>query len=264
MHLRRSLGTSMNIPSKEKIRRHLFLAAKIGALGMLLAVVAAYSAYYTVRQSISGGEVEVPDLTGLTVEEATTTLAESGLILEEATRRNDERIEEGLILEQDPQPGAGIKTRRKVKVVISLGDSVNPIPDFRGGAFRKAQITLQQQGMKTGSQVYVYTKREGENLVIGQDPQPGSAGWPEGGIGLLISRGDRPLTYVMPDFVGRSQSEAVAFISRAGLRRGPVRRDTGGRATPGTIVAQNPPAGYPIRHGDPVTLTVAAGDRDGG
>ncbi|MFQ5876516.1 MAG: PASTA domain-containing protein [Acidobacteriota bacterium] len=254
----------MKLPGRQALRRHIILAAKLAALGILLAVVAAYSAYFTVRRSISGREVEVPDLTGMTVEAATASLEAHGLVLEEAARRNDDRLQAGLVLEQDPPPGTGIKIQRKVKVVVSLGDRVNPIPDFRGGAARKAQITLQQQGMKMAGQVYVYTRREEENLVIGQDPHPGSAGWPEGGIGLLISRGDRPLTYVMPDLIGRPQAQVLSFLSRSGLRPGPVRRAPGHPAPAGTVVAQSPLPGYPVRHGDLVTLTVAARGGEGG
>ncbi len=250
--------------ARDRVRRGLILATKLAAWGALLAVIAAFSAYYTVRHSISGRVVQVPDVTDRNLQEARSLLREQGLILEEAAQRNDDRVPEGHIIAQDPAPGTDIKLQRKVKVVVSLGDKITPIPDLRGGAARKAQITLQQEGMRLGGQVYVYTRREGENLVVGQDPYPGSSGIPERGISLLVSRGDRPLSYVMPDLVGRREEQVSRFLSRAGLRRGPLRTAPGHPAPPGTIVAQNPPAGYRIQHGDLVTLTVATGDAGDG
>jgi len=230
----------------------------------LLATVAAFSAYYTVRHSVVGRDVQVPDLAGLTSAEASALLEKKGLILEEAAGRNDEHVESGRVLAQDPAPGASIKLQRKVKVVVSLGNKVSSIPELRGGAARKAQITLQQQGMKLGDQVYVHSRKAEENMVIGQDPLPEGAGLRDARVALLVSRGAPPRTFVMPRLAGRGENEVVAFLSRAGLRVAPVRREAGSDAPAGTVVAQDPESGYPVRSGDFVTLTVAGGGPGGG
>jgi beta-lactam-binding protein with PASTA domain len=56
----------------------------------------------------------------------------------------------------------------------------------------------------------------------------------------------------------------LAFLARAGVRVAPVRRQPAADATAGTVVAQDPEPGFPVRTGDLVTLTVAGGSRDGG
>ena len=246
----------MRLGLNDRLRRWLLLLTRVAALGVALAVVAALSTYFTVRRSISGRDVQVPDLTEMTVEEAAAALRERGLVLEEAAERNDVRVEAGRVLAQDPLPGTDIKVQRKIKVVVSLGDKVNLVPELRGGAARKAQITLQQQGIRVGSQVYVHSGRIDENLVIGQDPMPGSAGLREGKVSLLVSRGGPPRRFVMPDLVGRPENEVLAFLSDKGLRTAPVRRDAGVPGRPGTVARQDPAAGYPVELGDLITLTV--------
>ena len=243
-----------------RLRRQAFLALRVGLVGAVLAGVAGFSAYLTVRRSVSGRTVHVPDLTNMTIEDATAALREKGLVLEEAAQRNDEVIEAGKILAQDPPPNADIKMDRKVKVVLSLGNQVSTIPDLMGGAARKAQITLQQQGMTLGDQVYVYTRRAGENVVIAQDPLPQSAGLREARVAILVSRGSPPRAWVMPDLSGRSETEVTAFLARTGLRVGPVRRDSSSARPRGTIVGHHPQAGYPVRSGDVIVLTVAGGE----
>jgi serine/threonine-protein kinase len=247
----------MKLPGRDQMRAQVILAAKIGALGATLVIVALASAYVTVRNTVSGRDVTVPDLTRMTVDEAAAILKRQGLTIEEAAQRNDEAVEAGRILEQEPAAGSDIKLQRKIKVIVSLGDKVSTIPELRGGAARKAQITLQQQGLRLGDQVYVHSRRVGENMVIAQDPLPENAGLREGKVALLISRGEPPRTYVMPDLTGRTEAEARSFLSRAGLKPGPVRRDTDRPAPRGTIVDQSPPAGFPVRRGDLVALTVA-------
>jgi serine/threonine-protein kinase len=246
------------------LRRQSILAAKILLLAGSLAVVAALSAYITVKTTLSGREVKIPDLTEMSVADATQLLVERGLILEESGRRYDARVEEGKILAQDPPPDSSIKLQRKVKIVVSLGDKVTAIPDLRGGAARRAQITLQQQGMTVAGQVYTFSQREEENLVIGQDPLPGEVGPREGKVGLLISRGRRPRTYVMPDLIAQPEATAVEFLRRAGLRPAPVRRSVSRYYRPGSVMAQRPEAGFRVRSGDLVVLTVAreAGGND--
>lgn len=244
-------------------KRRTAFALALAAFAGILVVLAALSAYLTVRRSVSGRNVQVPDLTEMTVEEAASMLRRNGLVLEEAAQRNDERVESGRILAQDPPPGADIKLERKVKVVVSLGDKVSSIPDLRGGAARKAQITLQQLGMKLGDQVWVYSRGVGENLVIAQDPLPESAGLRDAKVALLVSRGRPQRTFVMPDLRGRTPGEVTPFLERLGLRVGPVRGGPGGGAARGTIVGQEPLPGYPVRSGGLIALTVAAAG-DGG
>ena len=96
--------------------------------------------------------------------------------------------------------------------------------------------------------------------MIAQDPLPENAGLREGKVALLISRGEPPRTYVMPDLTGRSEPEVRSFLGRAGLKSGPVRRDPEAGAPRGAIVEQSPPAGFPVRRGDLVSLTVSGAE----
>lgn len=251
------------IVDKRVLRRYMLWAVKIGAYGVALAVVASLSAYFTVRRSISSRDVQVPDLTEMTTAEAAAMLKASRLTLEEAAQRNDARVDVGRVLAQDPLPGTDIKQQRKVKVVVSLGLKITAIPDLRGVVARKAQITLQQQGLRVGGQVYAYSRREDENVVMAQDPLPGSAGVGEGKVSLLISRGTPPRTFVMPALTGRPEGEAVSLLSRAGLKPGPVRRDPARPDARGMVVAQSPEAGYPVKSGDLILLSVGQGSEDG-
>ena len=243
-----------------KLRRSLVTALKAAVVGGLLVLVAAVSAYVTVRRSVAGRDVTVPDLTGLEADQATALLRKQGLTLEQVAERHDTHVEAGRILTQEPLPGVAIKSERKVKVVLSLGEEGAAIPDLRGSASRGAQIALQQQGYRVAGQVYAYSQKEDENLVIAQDPPAGAAASRDGRVALLVSRGRRPPVFVMPDLTGRTEAEARRFLERAGLRAGPAqRRDAGSGVRAGTILAQRPESGYPVRSGDLITLTLAGG-----
>jgi len=244
------------------LRRTLITGLKVFAVGAALAIVGALSAYLTVRRTVSGREVLVPQLVGLSADEARRLLDKQGLAIETVAERHDPAVEAGHVIAQEPSPGSGIKVDRKVKVVVSLGEAGAAVPELRGGAARMAQITLRQQGYRVAGQVYAFAGKVDENLVLGQDPLPGEFGARDGSVELLVSRGRRPPVYVMPDFVGRRQEEAERVLARAGLRPAPVQHETSPAAEPGTILRQRPESGYPVRPGDLITLVVA--DAGGG
>ena len=254
----------MKEPTKQKTRRALLAGAKLFVVAVALALTAAVSAYLTVRRSVSGGDVLVPDLVGVDRKTAEGLLLKQGLALELVAERYDPRVPAGNVLAQEPIPGSSLKVDRKVKVVVSLGEEGAAVPEVRGSAARMAQITLQQQGYRVAGPVYAYAPGAGENLVLAQEPLPGEFGAHAGQVGLLISRGRRPPVYVMPDFTGRTQAEAERLLARAGLRAAPTRRERSPAVPAGTVLRQRPEAGYPVRSGDLITLVVAGegGDDD--
>ena len=249
----------MKEQTKKTARRALVTGATIAVIGGALVLTAAVSAYYTVRHSVSGRDVLVPDLVGVDQKTAEGLLSKQGLAIERVAERHDPRVPAGNVLAQEPAPGSSLKVDRKVKVVVSLGEEGAAVPDVRGRAARMAQITLQQQGYRVAGPVYAYAPGADENLVVAQDPLPGEFGAREGQVGLLISRGRRPAVYVMPDFTGRTQAEAERLLARAGLRTAPARRERSPAVAAGTILRQRPEAGYPVRSGDLITLVVADG-----
>lgn len=250
-------GHPMKEQTKLKTRRAFVIGARLLAVGCALAVTAAVSAYLTVRSSVSGRDVLVPDLVGVDRKTAESLLTKQGLAIELVAERHDPRVPAGSVLAQEPAAGSSLKVDRKVKVVVSLGEEGAAVPEVRGTAARMAQITLQQQGYRVAGPVYAYAPGAEENLVLAQDPLPGEFGARAGQVGLLISRGRRPQVYVMPDFTGRSEAEAERLLQRAGLRSAPARKERSPAVAPGTILRQRPEAGYPVRSGDLITLVVA-------
>ncbi|HKQ98520.1 MAG TPA: PASTA domain-containing protein [Candidatus Polarisedimenticolia bacterium] len=253
----------MREQTKLRTRRTLVAGAKLFLVGTALAVTAAVSAYLTVRSSVSGRDVLVPDLVGVDQKTAESLLRKQGLALELVGERHDPTMKAGNVLVQEPVPGSSLKVDRKVKVVVSLGEEGAAVPEVRGSAARMAQITLQQQGYRVAGPVYAYAPGADENLVLAQDPLPGEFGARAGQVGLLISRGRRPPVYVMPDFTGRTQAEAERLLARAGLRTAPARHERSPAVAAGTVLRQRPESGFPVRSGDLITLVVAdAGGED--
>ena len=71
--------------------------------------------------SLGKAPVTVPDLSGMSIEEAESALEEEGLVLGDIDEVHSEDIPEGAILSQEPQSGTEVAADSTVDVVVSLG-----------------------------------------------------------------------------------------------------------------------------------------------
>ncbi len=244
-------------PPGGRLRRAAILAAWVfgGAAAVGLAFVLSF--WLAMKSEMRSTEVDVPDLDGKTLEEATTATAPLGLQVQVVDRRNDPRVASGRILQQDPGPKASVRRGRKIKVVLSLGGRVLEIPSVVGRGARAVELELSRDGFAAGDEAWVHDASAPSGTVIAQVPPPGSPAVSSTRVHRLVSEGARTATYVMPDLTGLSRTAAERWIGLCGLRPGPVRRVPATGRARGAVVGQLPLAGYPVRSKEIVELTVA-------
>jgi hypothetical protein len=207
-------------PTKRSWRRR--------ALGLASVLTLAISAFATgllifnnvvmPRLIHSNAEVRVPDLSNLTLEQGEKTLAPLGLRLSRAGERFDPAVPRGFILSQDPPPDTPVRGRKRVIVVVSLGEEFSSVPELFGESVRGAQLLVERAGLRTGGTTHALSEDVGEGLVLDSDP-PAEAVLPrEAPVGLLVSTGPGAEYYVMPDLVGREISGVRRQLETFGLR----------------------------------------------
>ena len=196
------------------------------------------------------GEVVVPDVRNLTLEQAEQALRSANLQLSREGERFDPGVPRGFVLSQDPPPGTSVRGRRRVSVVVSLGEEYSSVPELFGESQRTAEQLVRSAGLQLGAITRAPSDQVGEGLVVGSDPGPETV-LPQGSIvSLLVSTGAGEENYVMPDLLGREiagvrrQLEALGFKIMAPPGSGSL----------GTIVAQRPAAGSRITRADVITL----------
>ena len=216
-----------------------------------------FSFYMAMKIEMRSTEVAVPDLAGLSFEEASEVTSLLELHLEVADHRHDPSVASGKVLQQEPGPGASVRRGRRVKLVMSLGGRVLEVPDLTGKAARAVSFELQRDGFTPGDQAWAHTREVSTDRVMAQTPLSESPAVPGTRVHRLISKGTRAPVYVMPDLVGLSGTAARRWIRSYGFRVGPVREIRSGNMRPGQVVGQLPPAGYPVRSKQIVELNVA-------
>jgi beta-lactam-binding protein with PASTA domain len=229
-------------PLVERRRGHPFretLAMLLGAGVAFVIGLAIFNSIVMPRLIHSGGEVKVPDLENLTLEQAERALRPIGLTLSRAGERFDPSVPRGFILSQDPPPDTPVRGNRRVLVTISLGEEFSSVPELFGQSRRGAQLLLERAGLSVGGLTRAPNSDVGQDLVAGSDP-PAETVLPRGTpVALLLSTGPGQDTYVMPDLLGREISGVRRQLEAFGFRA----MAPPAAATVGPIVSQSPPPG---------------------
>jgi beta-lactam-binding protein with PASTA domain len=226
-------------------------------LGVLFVAVLAFATgivlfdHLVMPRLIHGvAEVRVPDLTNLSLEEGEKLLTAVGLRLSRAGERFDTAVPRGYIVSQDPPGDTPVRGRRRVSVVVSLGEEFSSVPELFGESVRGARVLLERVGLRAAGVTRAPSDEVGAGLVVATDP-PAETVLPRGApVGLLVSSGAGPQYYVMPDLLGREITGAMRQLEALGFE---ITVPTGS-PTLGTIVMQLPAPGSRVAPGDAITL----------
>jgi serine/threonine-protein kinase len=205
------------------------------------------------RSSDDPDLVRVPELVGLTEEEAQGRLERLGLEYAVRSGLTHELAPEGAILAQDPLPGQYARPGAPVYVSLSRGPEMHVLPDVAGLSERQAVIVLERLGYSVSIERRTHTLEPGR--AIGIDPDAGTELAVPAEVRLIVSEG-RPVVRV-PELLGRHVDDAAATLAEAGLDLGAITYDPQAFEAPGRIVGQYPPPGYSVREGGRVEVRVA-------
>jgi beta-lactam-binding protein with PASTA domain len=237
------------------------LTTRVWSVGKLLLLTGALLATFllsfviSMRLALRSRDVVVPTLAGVTVQQASVVLGDSGLTLKvEEGRRLDPKVPAGRVVLQDPPAGSTARRPRSVKVWLSAGARASVIPELIGASERTAQLRLQSDGLALTRLAEVRTADQPPGVIIGQWP-PADAKGTE--VALLVNRGERGATYVMPDVIGVEGDKASELLRRFGFRVAVVGTYPYPGIPAGIVLRQNPRSGFQVAPGEAISLEVS-------
>jgi serine/threonine-protein kinase len=230
-------------------------AGKLLLLGGALLLTYLLFAAASMRLAMKTRDVQVPSLTGRTVNEASAVLADAGLTLKvEEGSRIDQKVPVGQILAQEPQAGVSTRRQRSVKVWLSAGPRSLTVPELLGESERAAQVRVQENGLQLRSIAEIRTSEYPVGSVVAQSPRPQST---SAQVALLVNRGERGTSYVMPDLIGVNGDRAADLLRARGFRVAVVGEHPYPGVPAGIVLRQNPQGGFQIAPGEPISLEVS-------
>jgi beta-lactam-binding protein with PASTA domain len=216
----------------------------------------------TVTLVISGGagQIEVPDLVNLTVEEARAALERIGLTLHVTeVAQDDYRTGDPIyVLRQEPAAGekmpAGASVTIFIPVMPPVGGAASPsgagashAPRFEGLTVGAAKKLAAEQGV-----ILEFADSADETRVITfQDPPPGDPlSGQDASVVVRVAE-----SAVVPSLSGLSEAQARAQLEKAGLSVGRIKKSHG--EIPGEVLDQRPSPGIEAVAGSSVDLVIS-------
>ncbi|MBN1295455.1 PASTA domain-containing protein [bacterium] len=215
------------------------------------------SGWITLMIITTGGDIVIPDVIGEDLKTGIGRLQASRLYLVLDGEEFHGEAPRGVIIAQNPVPGESRKAYSSVRVILSAGPERVEMPDLRGFGLRQAQQEITRFDTGPCREYYIYHTDYAEGEVIAHIPGPHEIIVPGAEISVMVSQGNQPVPYRMPDIIGLTIDETRGwmdpFQSRFELTIS-NRREFG----PGIVIDQHPAPGNPVKIGDPIRLTVTA------
>ena len=212
----------------------------------VLVTTALVSAIMTIRLTIRAHQETMPNMVGLSFDNAQRMATGLGLEMKVEDKLFNTQYPSQTILSQMPPPGTRVKIGQHVHVMMSLGPPQVMIPNFLGTSIRVARITAIQRNLTLGDVVGVHWPQSASEQVVAQDPPPQSTQVRSPTVDILVSVGLPPEAFLCPRFIGKPIGEARRSLEKAGFKTADVTSITTESGPHGIILTQSPVPGSKI------------------
>ena len=202
------------------------------------------------RVSTGKKKVSVPDVRGLSQEQAVTTLTRAGL--ETRVVAVNSPKPEDTVTAQAPAPGEVVVEGAEVRINVSKGPKPIVVPNVVGLLYDTAAAQLQAAGFAVGRRDADSERPAGE--VLAQNPPGSSLASAGTSVTLTVSRG--PQTTEVPDVTNQDVTLARDTLEAAGFKVSITSQETDDPALDDVVLSQDPLSGSDADPGSVVTLVV--------
>lgn len=220
--------------------------------------------------ALSGEQRYVPNVSGMSYEEAEELLKQKNLNIIISGMNYSESIAKNKILSQNPRDGAVAVADETIQVIMSGGQEEVMMPDLAGMTAEEAQELIAGQNLVVGadgvSEEYSDVVEKGR--VISQSVSAEERIPVQTEITLLVSLGslnEETAVLEVPDLTGITKEKAVKRLGKlkeqAGFTfvLGEVKNKYSTEVEKGKIISQKPKAGESVRTNEPIRLVISKG-----
>lgn len=238
-------------------------------LTIVVAVIVAFTVLFIAGRTIGffrfgsgtveseSGLVVVPNLEGMTEDEAKEALEELGLGYNVRVYEESATFEEGYIIAQSQEAGSEVEENTTIRVTISSGlaDVIIKAPDVVGESESTAQRLLNAVELKMETET-AYSDSVDQGKVVSMKPGAGEEVAEGSTVLVVISLGAEKAT--VPNLVGLSSSQGKQLLVEANLN-GSSSEAYSSTVSEGSIISQATSAGSKVDKGTSITYVISKG-----
>ena len=238
---------------KRFIKNHKALSIIIG---LILLFALSLGGTMAVLNITNPAEVQVPNLVGLSKEEAQQETENAKLKFEVASEEYNKDVPEGYVISQDPKyiDNYSVKEGETIRVVISKGQEKTTVPKVVGMTLEEAQKALEEANLK--AEVVEETSKTVEaGYVISQEVEAEEEAFAGDTIKIHVSTGTGIREVTVQSVVGQSEANAKSTLTGLGLKVN-VAYEEDTSKDDGVVLRQSIDGGKTVEEGTTITITV--------
>lgn len=230
----------------------------VSAIALLLIMFIAGKSFGLFGQT----KISVPDLSGMTIEQAEKTASKDGFKLKEGKQVYNSEVAEGRVAQQNPEAGSKQNKGSTITVNLSKGSKAGTVPNIIGKKYDEIDKILKDNGYKLGI-VKEVTSTEPAGTVLKQDPEGGTDADKGSKINVTVSDGKGKEQGVVPALTGKTLEQAKTAIVSAGFEVGNITYNNSDIYGNGYIMYQQYSAGSSLDKGKSIDIEVSKGKESG-
>jgi beta-lactam-binding protein with PASTA domain len=207
-----------------------------------------------------GSEKPLPSVVGMSLTDATDSLATVGAKLEIAGEEPSPDLPEGTVMTQSPPGGTMVKEGRRVKVIKSAGREMTTVPGMVGFSQRQCELKLREAGLEVGGTGWAASDSLPVNVLVYSIPAEGSLVPKSTQVNLFFNRGSESTIISVPQLVGLNLNDAQKIVDSLGLNISSVNYAVKTDLLPNTIIWQSVQEGSKVELGSSLDLKVSVTD----
>ena len=226
-------------------------------IGLILLFVISLGGTMLVLNLTNPPEVDMPNVVGLSEEEARKEIENVKLKFEVEKEEYNKDVPEGYVISQDPtymERFSKVKQGSTVKVIISKGQEKTTVPKVIGMKKDEAVKALEDAKLKVEI-VEETSKKVEEGYVISQETDANTDAFAGDTVKIHVSTGTGIKQIDMISVIGKNETDAKKALQDLGLKVN-VGYDEDSSKDNGTVLKQSIETGKTIDEGTTVTITV--------
>lgn len=231
------------------------LGGLVGVVAIFLIAFFAFGGTTGTSSSVSSDKVTVPDIKGMTYDQAKVALERVGLeIVDAGTTKSDEK--EGTIVESDPAQGTEVAKGTKVRVITSSGAEKLTMPDFADSSYEDVKRFFNKNQIQNVTYEYEYSDDIEADSIIRTEPKAKSEITKDTKVTVYISKGKKIKNVTVPTLYGKSRDEAVSILTQKKLQYKVQEKEVSDKTQDGIVVAVSHAEGTVVVENAVITITV--------
>ncbi|MCK4835206.1 MAG: PASTA domain-containing protein [Candidatus Aminicenantes bacterium] len=239
------------------MKKKFLLVSKITGLILFYSLVLIASIFLTMSILIKGEEISAPNLIGKSLRAAYQVSSSKGIYLKKEIINFDKNYKPLTVIDQFPAPNTLVKEKSFIKVYVTAEVTEVILPDLSNQPIKDCHKILAENNLKKRYLSYINSNEIPMEHVISQSIPPGSRVASGTGIDILVSKGIRDTSFIMPFIIGMEAEKVVYFFESRGFKISKITRVPYSYLEPGIVVKQFPSPGFRINPKNLISIQIS-------